>query len=263
MTRLLSLFVLFCGVAVGTNPVLAQPGGAIQAYYEAYAAGVNVIDVEAAFTVDADRYEIRLDYRTVGAFGLLLSSRQHTVVEGRFVGMRAAPVRFYSSGVLRGVPRVTQIEYRDGQPVVRQLQPATEMEREQVSAADQANTVDTLSAMAELIRRINTSGRCEGRLATFDGRRLSELEARAGGEQELERTGRSSFAGRALRCDFVGRQLGGFMLDEDRERLRRPQTGTAWFASVTAGGPKIPVRIAFRTRWFGEATMYLANKPAP
>jgi hypothetical protein len=35
--------------------------------------------------------------------------------------------------------------------------------------------------------------------------------------------------------------------------------GTAWFASLVPGGPKIPVRIAFHTRWFGEATMYLAN----
>lgn len=263
MTRWPLLFVLFFGVAVGTAPAWAQPAGAVQAYYEAYAAGVNVVQMEAAFTVDPDRYAIRLDYRTVGAFGLLLSSRQNTVVEGRFVGTRPAPERFYSSGVLRGAPRVTQIDYRDGQPVVRQLQPPTETEREQVASADQANTVDTLSAMAALIRQVNTSGRCEGRLATFDGRRLSVLEARSGGEQALERTGRSSFAGLALRCDFVGRQLGGFMLDEDRERLQRPHTGTAWLASVTAGGPKIPVRIAFRTRWFGEATMYLADKPAP
>jgi hypothetical protein len=84
---------------------------------------------------------------------------------------------------------------------------------------------------------------------------------RTGGE--LEPTGRSSFAGRALRCDFVGRQSAGFMLDEDRERLQQPQMGTAWFAAVAPGGPKIPVRMAFRTRWFGEATMYLTKRPSP
>ena len=124
-----------------------------------------------------------------------------------------------------------------------------------------ANTIDTLSAMASLINQVNTTGRCEGKATTFDGRRLAQLEARTAGEQVLERTGRSNFAGKALRCDFVGRQLAGFNLDDDRERLQRPQSGTAWFAAVTPGGPKIPVRVAFQTRWFGEATMYVTGKP--
>ena len=186
------------------------------------------------------------------------------MAEGRFAGDAVVPERFSSSGTLRGDPRRTEIAYRAGQPTVRQLVPPNEAEREPVEAARTADTVDTLSAMAGLLHRVATTGRCDGRAATFDGRRLSVLEARTGGMQALEPTGRSSFAGQALRCDFVGRQTGGFMLGEDRARLERPQTGTAWFAPVA--GEMLPVRVAFRTRWFGEATMYLvagdpANRP--
>ena len=75
----------------------------------------------------------------------------------------------------------------------------------------------------------------------------------------LEATGRSSFAGPALRCDFTGRMLAGFLLGDDRERDRRPVRGSAWLAPVTSGGPRLPVRMTFETRWFGEATMYLVD----
>jgi hypothetical protein len=244
-------------LALSATPVLA-----VEAHYEAYAAGLNVIDMDADFDVRPETYRVRLEFRTVGGLRLFLSSDISSQVEGRFDGTRPAPTRFFSSGVLRGQPRVTQIDYTGGQPAVRQLQPPNETEREPVAPEAQRNTVDTLSAMAELMHQINTTGRCEGKVTTFDGRRLSVLEARTEGEQALEPTGRSSFAGPTLRCAFVGRQLGGFMLDEDRATLARPQVGTAWFASIVPGGPKIPVRIAFHTRWFGEATMYLANKPS-
>ena len=250
--------MLRCIVLLGL--AVASPAGAVEARYEAYAGGLNVIDVDARFQVGADRYTVELETHTVGAFGLLMSSRQKTTVEGRFAGSRPVPERFFSSGTLRGAPRVTQIDYSRGQPTIRQLVPPNESEREPVAPEQQADTVDTLSAAAELIHQVNATGRCEGRATTFDGRRLSVLEARTSGEQVLEPTGRSSFAGKTLRCDFVGRQLGGFTLNEDRERLARPQQGTAWFAVVEPGGPMIPVRIAFRTRWFGDATMYLVGK---
>jgi hypothetical protein len=239
--------------------VSASPALAVQAHYEAYAAGLNVLDMDADFDVHPDTYRVKLEFRTVGGLRLFLSSDITSVVQGRFHDGRPEPVQFFSSGILRGQQRVTQIDYVGGQPVVRRLQPPNETEREAVPTDEQRDTVDTLSAMAELVRQVNVTGRCEGRAMTFDGRRLSVLEARTEGEQPLDPTGRSSYAGPTLRCAFVGRQLGGFMLDEDRATLARPQVGTAWFASLVPGGPKIPVRIAFHTRWFGEATMYLAN----
>ena len=112
--------------------------------------------------------------------------------------------------------------------------------------------------MAQLVRQVNATGRCEGRSRTYDGRRLAELTARTAGREVLEQTSRSSFAGPALRCDFEGRQLAGFRLDADRTAAQRPRRGTAWFAATTPGGPMIPVRIQFETDLIGNLTMYLA-----
>jgi len=231
----------------------------VQASYAAYAAGLNVINVGAAFDVTPARYRVHLTYRTAGAFGLVVRGQQDTTVEGQFVAGRAAPQRFFSTGVLRGQPRLTVMDYAAGQPVIRQLTPPPEQEREPVPAVQQRGTIDTLSAMAQLLRQVNESGRCEGRVMTFDARRLAELSAQTVGQEFLPPTRLSSYTGNALHCEFEGRQFGGFMLDEDRERLQRPQRGDAWFAATTPGGPLIPVRISFRTRWFGNATMFITD----
>jgi hypothetical protein len=113
--------------------------------------------------------------------------------------------------------------------------------------------------MAHLVRLIGQTGRCESRMRLFDGRRLSDVEARTVGIETLEPTSRSTFHGPALRCDFEGRLLAGFPSDEDRTRAAQPRGGSAWFAQLSPDGPPLPVRITFETRFFGHATMYLTQ----
>lgn len=228
------------------------------AHYAAYAGGLNVLVMEASFALSPAEYRLQLEYRTTGAFSLIVRSRQSTVVQGRLDAGRAAPLRFTSNGILRGEPRATDIEYREAQPVIRQLAPPNDKERESVPEAERRGTIDTLSAMAQLISQVTRTGRCDGTVRTFDGRRLASLRSWTIGTEVLPPSTVSNFSGPALHCEFEGRQLGGFMLDEDREKLQRPQRGSAWLAAVSPGGPILPVRISFHTRWFGDATMFIA-----
>ena len=239
----------------------ATPAHAVDLHYDTYAAGVNVLDIDASFDLGPDSYRATVTTRTVGAFSLIMRGQQRSTADGRFNGARSVPNRFFSSGTLNGKSRVTQVDYRNGQPDVRQLVPPNvDEEREAVPVSLTAGTVDTLSASAGLLHQVNTTRRCDGETTTYDGRRLATLQGRTSGMQTLDPTSRSSFSGPALRCDFVGRQVGGFKLDEDRARLARPQNATVWFAAITPDGPMVPVRIAFSTRFFGDATMYLAPK---
>jgi len=236
-------------------PACAEP---VRAHYQTYAAGLQVLVMDADWDVEPATYRVHLAFHTVGALSLAFSSRNDSVAEGRFEAGRVLPRRFFSAGTQRGVQRVTQIDYPAHDPQIRQLVPPNDEERDPVPPAEQAGTADTLSALAQLIRNVNLTGRCDGQVRTFDGRRLGELAVHTGPVQELEATSRSSYTGPALRCDFEGRQIGGFVHDADPATLRRPQRGTAWFASAVPGGPKLPVRIEFQTHWFGAATMYLA-----
>ena len=254
LTRILQTLVLLA--AAQAHSATAQP---VRASYAIYAAGARVLALDAEFDVAPERYHVRLAYQTVGAANLLLRSQQDSVVDGRFAGATVLPLRFYSAGFLRGQERVTQIDYAAGRPTVVRLVPPNAGEREEVPPERQANTIDTVSAMALLVRQVNQTGRCEGRVTTFDGRRLSELRAWTVSTDLLPATSRSSFSGQALHCEFEGRLLGGYMLGEDREVLQRPQHGSAWFAALRPGGSSIPVRVTFHTRWFGDATMFLAD----
>ncbi|MBV9653564.1 MAG: DUF3108 domain-containing protein [Acetobacteraceae bacterium] len=261
----LSLALLFavthagwCAPSRGAGP-LAAPD--VSAGYAIYAHGLHVADMQAGYSLDPIGYRVQIAYHTTGLAGVLWGGHQLSIAEGSWNLAAALPRRFEGEGVWRGDQRSTVIAYEQGQPSVQVLIPPADAERDPVPEALQANTIDTLSALAQLLRQVETTGRCESRARTFDGRRLAEVSARTAGDETLTATARSPFAGPALRCDFEGRQLAGFLRGEDQEALRRVQHGSAWLAPVAPGGPKVPVRISFETRWFGTTTMYWTGRP--
>jgi hypothetical protein len=250
-----------------TPPALAQPAAPplaatdIAAAYDIYAHGLRIAEMQAGYSLGPRGYRVQVAYHTTGLAGVLFGGHQLSTAEGAWDTAGAAPRRYAGVGEWRGERRETVIEYEHGQPAIRAMTPPADAERDPVPVALQANTIDTLSALAQLLRQVQAAGRCEGAAATFDGRRLAEVSARTVGEEVLPPSSRSIYSGKALRCDFEGRQLAGFLHGEDQERLRRPQHGSAWLASLTPGGPKVPVQIAFETRWFGTTTLYLAGRP--
>jgi hypothetical protein len=248
-----SLFV----TAAQAQDVGAPPP--IRVTYSGYSHGFNVIDLDAVLTVSPTRYKLEVNFNLAGVLGTLFHADGKTIVNGRFVGPRAEPDDLFSSGHFHGDPRVTQISWRGGVPTIIQMQPPVETERDVVPANLQANTIDSLSAMAALIHQVALSAKCDGHDRTFDGRRLSEVAAHTVGQEVLEKTSRSAYAGPALRCDFVGKQLAGFRRDADQNELGKPNDGSAWFAQVTTAGPPIPVRITFTTPQLGDITMYLTG----
>ena len=258
--RRMSASVPLAGLLLLGSAGLPRAEPTVNATYATYAHLIDVLDLEASLDLRSSSYGIRVVTHTAGPVRLFLRSDIETSVSGTFTNGAPRPSLYNSTGRVGGEPRVTVIDYGTGAPIVRTLVPPNSAdEREEVPASDTARTVDTLSAMALLMRQVTDTGRCDGSLTTFDGRRLAVLTARTEGEDVLEPTGRSSFAGPALRCTFEGRQIAGFKLDGDLARERRPQRGTAWFARPVPGGPALPVRITFESRILGEATMYLSS----
>jgi Protein of unknown function (DUF3108) len=231
--------------------------------YDTYAAGLEVMQMHAFFGLGPWNYRIDIDYHTTGLVGLLYRGHQVNTVRGNWDGAAAQPLEFFGSGVWRGKQRLTLIDYDHGRPDIRQLVPPQDSEREPVPEALQLHTVDTLSALAQLMRAVQQTRSCDTESRTYDGRRVLDVVAHTGGEEELSPTGRSHFSGPALRCDFEGREIAGFLFGEDDPEHRRPLHGSAWLANIVPGGPPLPVRIAFQTRWFGLATMYLTHAGDP
>ncbi len=232
--------------------------GEVHIHYTVYAAGLAVAAVEADWDILPAAYKIHTSFHTIGALAIAASGKGESTAEGAFNAGRPQPHRFFSQGTFRGEQRVIQIDYPGREPHIRQMVPPQEEERDPVPPAQQAGTVDGLSAVVVLMRQVNATGRCDGRVETYDGRRLSEVAAQTGPVQQLEATSRSSYNGPALRCDLEGRMTAGFVRDQDQTRLRQPTRATAWFAALTPGGEQVPVRIEIQTRLFSPIMIYAA-----
>jgi len=241
------------------GPALAQQAAQVHLTYDAYAAGIEIMQMRAFFGLGPWSYQIGIDYHTTGLVGLFYRGQQVNTVRGVWQENHPQPVEFFGDGVWRGRPRRTLIDYDRDTPEIKVLRPPQETEREPVPAELRVHTMDTLSALAQLMRRVEADGRCETSVRTYDGRRVLEVTARTGAREDLAPSGRSVFHGQALRCDFEGSELAGFLLGEDDPEHRGPLQGSAWLAPVLHDAPPLPVRIAFQTRWFGWATMYLTG----
>jgi hypothetical protein len=238
---------------------LAQDASPERLRFAVYAAGLNVLDIVSDVTLGPQNYRIDLNFHTAGMFGALFHSDINSFVQGVWNGAMPQPIRFASWGMVRGEPRETIIDYHADQPVLTKLEPLHEQDRDPVPSAMQRNTVDTLSAMAMLVRAVATTGKCEGELTTFDGRRVLRITAHTAGLETLQSEGRSSFSGPALRCDFDGLQTAGFQHDESEAELHRIHRSTAWLAKVSPEQPALPVRVMFETSYFGHAIAYLTT----
>jgi hypothetical protein len=257
MTRAPATVLMFAVLAAA--PAHAEDAGDLRATYQTYAAGLHVASAEAHIGLGPWSYQMHLAYHTTGLVGLFYQGHQVNTVTGTWVDDGPVPRAFIGEGMWRGEPRATWIDYDHGRPLISLLVPPNEIDRQPVPPDLQVHTVDYMSALMGLMRNVATSARCEGATRLYDGRRLTEAAARTMGVETLAPTARSMFSGKALRCDFEGHMLAGFLSTDHDERRWAPLHGSVWLALVVPGTTPIPVQMTYETRWFGTATMYLTE----
>ena len=237
-------------------PVGEQANRVVRLSYAAFSRGFHVLDAQADLRLTAAGYSIVLRDHSTGLMGLMVHTDVTTTSTGLFVPGGVQPLHFTSAGFSRGAERTTVLDYADGNPVVAQLTPP-EPRRDRVDIGDARGSIDTVSAMADLVHTIGQTGRCDGHALIFDGLRLTRASSLTAGEQPVPPSGRSPYGGTALRCDFVTLEIGGFLHDDDAAKMHRPQHGSAWVGRILAGAPAFPVRIVFQNPKFGLITMVL------
>ena len=236
---------------------LGTQTGSWSVEYTGYSHGFTVLKLSGTLTLSPTGYAAEVKFHTAGMAGMIIHSDNDSRASGTFKGRDVAPALFEGSGHLRGTDRLTKIVYVDGNPQVQALSPPVERERTIVPPEQTLHTIDTLSAVILLIHDAAPASTCDGAVTTFDGRRLASQTSHTAGIENLPETGRSIFHGPALRCDFEGKQLGGFVINENEDDLRKPRHGTAWLAAMLPNAPPVPVRVAFENKLLGQVTLYL------
>ncbi|MFC7476138.1 DUF3108 domain-containing protein [Dankookia sp. GCM10030260] len=231
------------------------------ARYEVRAAGVRIMEVEAQFALDGPRYRLRTHVRTSGVVNVLGRGDQVTSTEGAWRGADPIPARYRTEGTWRGARRVVALDWPSpGQPVLGELEPPMEEDRQPVSAALRLGTMDSLSALAKLTRTVAQTGRCDAAAAVYDGRRRADYTVQTEGMQVLPQEG--GFGGEALRCGFESRLVAGWRSDREAEWARTSQPATAWLGRPLPGRLAIPVRIELPSRWLGTIRVVLLGVEA-
>lgn len=226
--------------------------------YAAYAAGFNILNLDATVALPPGGYDLGVSLRSAGTLDVFISLASEARVEGVWQGVRAVPRRYSSRGHFRGRARHTVISYPDGQPRVEILEPEQDPEFEIVPESLRRGSVDGFSVMAQLVHSIAETGRCDGEVRSFDGRRAARISATTAGWEILPRESRSVFQGRALRCDFESLILAGLSRDVGPDDIsRRPQKGTIWLAPLAPGLPLLPVLMSVEARHVGHVNVYL------
>ena len=256
-TRTLLLALL--GATALSLPARAQP---VAATYTVHAAGLTIMELNALVDITETTYAVELRTRLRGVASAFGGGELVTRVEGVWQGDTARPRRYAAEGSLRGESRRTVLEWPNNQPAIRVMVPPNDAERLPVPDAEQRNTIDSLSAIAQLIRQVRRTGRCDGVVRVYDGRRLSSMAANTQGREAFP-AARDEWSGTALKCAFEGRFLAGYRRDEDLEVARRPQYGTAWLGESAPGQQVIPVRVEAASRWFGTLSARLASVGPP
>lgn len=249
-----AIALLAVSLAAMAAPAVAEP---LRALYSVRGGGFQMMQVEAVFDLDTPgRYAIQASWRSTGVARVFGSARFSGMVEGRWAGNEARPGRYSVDGTWRGEPRRTLLEYPGGQPVLRLRVPQNDTDHEPVPQDMTRDTIDQFSAVAQLVRLVAQTGRCDGRASVYDGVRRVEMQARSAGRDRLFPWS-SAWHGEATRCAFTGRQIAGFRREADQERAREPQEGVAWLAPPRPGDMPIPVRLEIPSRWLGALSIYL------
>lgn len=239
-------------------PAAAEP---LLARYEVRAAGVRVMEVEAAFDLGRAGYRVRTRVRLTGPAAVFGAGDQVTTAEGTWRELRPQPRLYRVSGRWRGSPRAVAIDWgADAMPRVSVLDPPLEPDREPIPPAALVGAVDPLAGLAQLLRTVAQTGRCDAGAAVFDGRRRTDYGVRTGGIEALPDGGGP--AGEALRCNVESRLVAGARADQDPENARRPVPATVWLARVGPATQPVPVRIELETGWVGTVRILLLGLEA-
>jgi Protein of unknown function (DUF3108) len=253
---------LFCCAVLASAGAHAASTGSFKAEYDGYSHGLVTLKMSASLTLTPTGYSGRLAFHTAGLVGFMVHVESDSQVAGHFDGERAVPESFSSTGVLHGTTRTVSMHWHDSNPVIDAIAPPPEPERTKVPPELQAHTIDALSAMAALVRQANDGSRCDGDVTVFDGRRLSHMAAHFVGHELPPPSAKSHYDAPALRCDFEGQEVAGFLKNESEADQRRTRHGSAWLAPLLPDAPMVPERIVFEHKVLGQVTLYLTSVTA-
>ena len=242
--------------------------------YEAYFGGFHIGSARAVVSADGRRYRLEAAGRARGLLDWYSGWRGNVLTRGRLPPKTGAaddaadgaphaivPRLHSHAGTWQEDRRWTRVSYGDAGRIADQSASREDAEEAgettPVPPESLSGTIDPLTAVLRLSRRIAAGEVCRADLRIYDGRRRYDLAVRDAGTRRFAANAYSVFEGEAHGCRLSIERIGGFRKERSkyseatRERL-------VWVARPLPDVMPVPVRVDIETG-LGHAVMHLVG----
>ena len=236
--------------------------------YEVYGGGINAVSAEMEVSYTApDLYHIDFSAFTKGLLGRLAPWRGTFATDGwQDKNGSGQPQLHRSVAIWRGEEDVKEYRYnRKGDFLSYKAIENNVTEDKTPDPALTQGTMDVMTATLDALRRIGRGEGCAGEAEIFDGSRRYTLMFRDEADEDLKASRYNIYEGPSRRCvaeiekgpgKWHKKPRGWISIQEQgRQRGALP---TIWFATLTPGGPAIPVKVRVKSD-YGAMFMHLVR----
>jgi hypothetical protein len=230
-----------------------------QADYKVYFGGFNILNAAAAIKLNSEGYTIKTKSATDGILDLFFEWKGQATSAGRFLNQQPIPLIHSNLGERNGDIRKTILSYNpEGKITSSTVHPAPDFsEVFPLPINAEYETVDPLTVIVALNRRLEKGLDCNANFPVFDGRRRYDLTLEDRGQTILLNNPFSIFSGSARVCKIDLHMIGGHRREKSkyassaRERL-------IYVARPVKRGPVVPVGLTIETA-FGTLMAHLVS----
>ena len=204
--------------------------------YDLYLGGIRAGELTIDARFSGDRYRATSVMRTAGIVGALYKASFDAETEGSLSAAGLRPQRFRAMAQSYGDRQKVEMTYRGRTPERVSADPDFVPKPWQIEPADQAGTLDPVSAALAALAPAPAAEICDRSVEIYDGRRRYALDL-----------GRPEADGARMSCAALYRRVAGYKAKELKETI----AFTAWFEERPDG-------LAHLVRAAGDSMLGLA-----
>ncbi len=220
--------------------------------YQLYASGFDVVQINVTLDTQSTTYGITAVAQTRGLWKTLVPWSNMITAHGHVEQSDVYPQTARYDTVWRDSPQSVSMMFAHDGSIETKTQPERKKSTRNEATTEQIKgAIDPVSALVEVIlRETQKTQSCQGKIKSFDGRRVYNLILNNKGIENLPQTTYNLFSGPATRCEVTFEPVAGFPKKEkargfwnakDNADQRNPLI--IWFAKPQGLDKSIPVRV--------------------
>ena len=230
-----------------------------QADYIVYFGGFNILNAATKIELNSEGYRIETKSATDGILDLFFEWKGQATSAGRFLNHQPIPLIHSNFGKRNDDIRKTILSYNpEGKITSSTVRPAPDFsEVFPLPINAEYETVDPLTVIVALNRRLEKGLDCNANFPVFDGRRRYDLTLEDRGQTILMKNPFSIFSGSARVCKIDLHMIGGHRREKSKYSSSAKEK-LVFVARPVKRGPLIPVGLTIETA-FGTLMAHLAS----